>query len=110
MIIPSTETGTIGALNAAFTVDIEGADHVAIQATGTWVGTITPEISLYGTNWVATGVKSSTSTSLVTVVTSFTANGIYQIHATGIPSLRLRMSAYTSGTATITVHADRISK
>ena len=110
MITPSEVTGTLGALNATLVVNTETADNILVQTTGTWVGTITPEISLNGTDWVATGVKSSTSTSLTTVVTSWTANGIHELIATGVSLFRLRMSAYTSGTATVLVHGDRQSK
>lgn len=110
MITPSSITGTLGALDATVPVSAESADHILAQVTGTWSGTITPEISLNGTDWVATGVKSSTSTSLFTVITSFTTNGIYDLNAVGVPFFRLRMSAYTSGTATVMVHGDRSAK
>jgi len=110
MITPATVTGTLGALNATLQVDIETADNVLVQSLGTWVGTITPEISLNGTDWVATALKSSAQTSATTLITSWTSNGISELFATGVPFFRLRMSAYTSGTATIIVHGDRQSK
>jgi hypothetical protein len=110
MITPSTVTGTLGALDAVFNVDIETADNVLIQSTGTWVGTITPEISVNGTDWVATAIKSSTQVNATTLITSWTSNGISELYATGVPYFRLKMTAYTSGTATITVHGDRQAK
>ena len=110
MITPSTITGTLGALNATLDIPIETADNVLIQATGTWVGTITPEISVNGTDWVSTAIKSSTQVNASTLITSFTGNGVFELFATGVPFFRLRMSAYTSGTATLTVHGDRQSK
>jgi hypothetical protein len=110
MITPQTITGTLGALNATLDVPIETADNVLIQVTGTWVGTITPEISLNGTDYVATALKSSSQTNATTLLASFTTNGISELYATGVPLFRLRMSAYTSGTANVWVHGDRQGK
>jgi hypothetical protein len=110
MITPQTVSGTLGALDAVLNINIETADNVLIQATGTWAGTITPEISVNGTDWVATAIKSSTQTTSTTLITSFTGNGISELFATGVPYFRLRMSAYTSGTANLWVHGDRTAK
>jgi hypothetical protein len=110
MITPSSITGTLDALNATLEVNTETADNVLMQTIGTWVGTIAPEISLNGTDWVSSAVKASTTTNAVTLVTTITANGIHELFATGIPFFRLRMSAYTSGTATVIVHGDRQAK
>lgn len=110
MYIPGLETGTLGALNAAVTVDIESADHVVFQVTGTWVGTITFEVSVDGTNYVSQACKRSSETNSTTLVTTRTDNGVAALTTVGVPHFRLRMSAYTSGTATVTIHADAISK
>lgn len=110
MIIPGEQSGTLAAADAVVTVGVEDADHVLFQVTGTWVGTITPEISVNGTDWVAQAVKSSTQTNATTLITSFTSNGVSSLTTTGVPYFRVRMSAYTSGTATVLIHADRINK
>jgi hypothetical protein len=80
------------------------------QITGTWSGTITFEASADGTNWFATAVKNTSEVNATTLVTTRTTNGISQIYIGGIPYVRARMSTYTSGTANILVHADRIAK
>jgi hypothetical protein len=110
MITPQTLSGTLGGLNEYFQVDIETAEHILIQATGTWVGTITPEVSVNGVDWVATAIKSSTQVNATTLITSFTNNGISELFVVGVPFFRIRMSAYTSGVATIHVHGDRTAK
>jgi hypothetical protein len=110
MITPSTVTGTLGAADAVLDVNIETAENVLIQTTGTWTGTITPEISVNGTDWVATTIKSSTQVNASTLIASFNSNGIAELFATGLPHFRLRMSAYTSGTANIWIHGDRQAK
>jgi len=110
MITPSTVSGTLGAAEAVLNINIETAENILIQSTGTWVGTITPEVSVNGTDWVATAIKSSTQTTATTLITSFTGNGVSELYCTGVPYFRLRMSAYTSGTANVWVHGDRQAK
>ena len=110
MITPSETTSTLGALEATLSLGIESADTILIQTTGTWVGTISPEVSLDGVNYVAAAVQAANQTNSVTMVTSFTTNNIHKLFASGFPFFRLRMSAYTSGTATVIVHGDRQAK
>ena len=106
----SNITGTLGALDAVVGGNIETADHVVFQVTGTWVGTITFEISVDGTNYVAQACKRSSEVNATTLVTTRTDNGAASIQTVGVSWFRLRMSAYTSGTATVTIHQDRIAK
>jgi hypothetical protein len=110
MIVPGNITGTLTEADSVVGGNIEDADHVIVQVTGTWVGTITPEISVNGTDYVAQAIKSSTQVNATTLITSFTTNGISSTSTIGVPWFRLRMSSYTSGTATVEIHADRIAK
>ena len=110
MYIPGSPVTVLDALDEAATVDIEAADHVVFQVTGTWVGTLTFEVSVNGTDWVPQACKRSAETNSTTLVTSKTSNGIAALSTIGVPWFRVRMSAYTSGSATVTIHADRISK
>jgi hypothetical protein len=110
MIIPGEESGTLGAAEAVVGASVEGANNILFQITGTWVGTITFEASADNTNWFVTAVKNTSETNSTTLVTTRTTNGISQVYIGGIPYIRARMSAYTSGTANIIIHADRIAK
>jgi len=110
MIIPGQSSGTLGVAEATVSALVEGANNILFQITGTWVGTITFEASADGTNWFVTAVKNTSETTATTLVTTRTTNGISQVYISGIPYVRARMSAYTSGTATVLVHADRIAK
>jgi hypothetical protein len=110
MIVPGEITGTLTAAESVVGGNIEGADHVVFQVTGTWVGTITFEVSVNGTNYVSQACKKSSEVNATTLATTRTDNGVASIQTVGVPFFRLRMSAYTSGTATVEIHADRIAK
>lgn len=73
---------------------------VGIQITGTFVGTLQIEGTVNGVNYVAVravAVGDTTSTP----VTSTTGTGTYNVVVAGLTSVRVRFSAYTSGTATV---------
>lgn len=77
--------------------------ELSIQVTGTFVGTIQVEASLDGSTFVGFAVKSSTQTTATTLVTSVTAPALLISNTFGLTAVRLRASAWTSGTASITI-------
>lgn len=91
-------TTSLGALNATATEPVlEGYGTLAITVSGTWVGTLTVQgsdgtntVSLLTTN-MATGALSSTTS----------ANGYYVVSVPGTKSLTVKMTAYSSGSATV---------
>lgn len=109
-LVPSSTSGTLGALEAALTVLCADADSVAIQVAGTFTGTITFECSVDGTNWAALAVKASSQTAAATLVTTTTGVGVFTIPTVGIQNVRARMSAYTDGTASVVIALTRINK
>lgn len=79
-------------------LDIRGWPSVSVQVTGTFSATVTFEITLNGSDWVAVeahkasdGSKSSTATSA----------GVYTFPTFGAERARVRVSAYTSGSVTV---------
>ena len=96
-----TTTGSLSALNATLSTSIlDGLGTAGVIITGTWVGTITFQGSVDGTNYVAmtgqplgVGLLGSTTT----------VNGSFRLNITGLKSVRVLMSAYTSGTASVTI-------
>jgi hypothetical protein len=79
---------SIGAM-ATFTAQVTGIT----TATITWEGTID------GTNWASVqAIPLATGTAATTA----TANGIYRFSCLGLASVRARISAWTSGTITVT--------
>src|SRR5438552_4059926 len=106
--IPVTQkaaTSTSGTLQTAAAatgngsnLSVDGMSSAILTVSGTFVGTVTFEVTEDGTNWygiiataVATGIKSYTST----------APGLYEFSVAGFVNLRARVSAYTSGSITV---------
>lgn len=73
---------------------------VGAQVTGTYSGTLSFEMSIDGTNFVAV---QTTNVNTGAVATTATGTGIYRFDVVGALVVRVRASAYTSGTATVTV-------
>lgn len=97
-----TSSGTLTAAAQTVAVTLNGNNAGAAQITGTWVGTITFEASLDGTTWTAiNAVSASTSTPQTTT----TANGLYRLTPGGVQQIRANMTAFTSGSATISLRA-----
>ncbi len=96
-------SGTVAALNGAVTASVPYASTILFSITGTWVGTLVVEGSVDGTNffqWAAydalTGVQAQ----------SITANAQLWTITSGLLTVRVRASSWTSGTATLSWNAD----
>lgn len=78
---------------------VDGAAAVGIQVKGaSFVGTITFEATVDGTNWVAlpcTNISNGAASSTTT------ADGVFVASVGGLRSVRARVSAYTSGTVSV---------
>jgi hypothetical protein len=98
-------TGSLTALNSTVQEAIHGLSEAGVLVGGTWVGTINMQGSVDGATWTNLSTFLSGSGGVWTSA-GMTVNGDYK--ATGIAGytqLRALMSAYTSGTATITINA-----
>lgn len=75
--------------------DLDGKfASLAVQVSGTFVGTVSFEASVDGTNFVAIqGTKKSDGTT----ATSTTTAGLFEFRVNGVNKFRLNVSAYTSG-------------
>lgn len=100
-----TSPGTLAAAAQMVSLSVAGGMNAATaQITGTWVGTIQFEGTVDGTNWVPiNGVYAGGTAPGPTI----TANGVVRLTPGGLASIRLNMTAWTSGTATITLRASR---
>lgn len=90
--------GTITALNGTVVLASENRGSLAIRVSGTWAATLTFEGTVDGTNWII--INAVTATYAVTSTTTVNANFI--LNANGYIKTRVRASAFTSGTVSIT--------
>lgn len=93
-------TGTATASSfASFT--LAGQDTVNIQITGTWVGTLQSEISFDGgTTWYIRGIHLIGTTFSASIMNS-NSGGLLSVG--GCTTVRIRCTAYTSGTAAVKI-------
>jgi hypothetical protein len=99
-----TATGNLTA--AAQTVDLsdlQGCANVAIQTSGTWSATLVIEGTVDGTNWVSVSGLPINGSPTGSLAASFTVNTVWFVPASGLTGVRVRCSAYTSGTAVVTL-------
>jgi hypothetical protein len=99
-------TGSLGSLNSELDLGADGAASISAIVTGTYVGTITFEGSIDGTNWDAIPMKPLNAGSLYVLTLASAAVGRWIGPCAGFRQVRARMSAYTSGAATVLITAD----
>ncbi|MFQ5850896.1 MAG: hypothetical protein ACE5JU_09945 [Candidatus Binatia bacterium] len=98
-----TATGTTTAAGQSVAINVEqGEGAVGIQITGVFVQTLQFEGTINGVDWFALRVHDGT-----TLVTSATAPGEFLAPSGHLDQIRVRASAFTSGTATINLKASR---
>jgi len=98
----NTAKGRVGALGEAFGIDCSGCQTVLVQASGTWVGTLTFEARGDAGNWLPINGIAPNGTALVT---TSTAGGVFRFNTAGHQRFQVRLSAYTSGTVFLTLIA-----
>jgi phage head maturation protease len=100
----NTIIGSIDANDASVTLPYRHHENggVGVQIAGTFAGTLQFEVTVDGTNYV--GVFTNNVTTNANAVTTTTA-GVYKFSAVGVSSVRVRSTAWTSGTAVVTIAA-----
>ncbi len=102
MAQPITDTlqSAAAATGVGTSTALFGWRELAIQITGTFVGTVTFESTIDGTNWVATGMAAIATG---TLATSATTTGLfYKPLGSFFKQFRANITAYTSGSITVT--------
>ena len=95
-----TTAFTTNPLTGGLTVPVLGEGSLGIDVRGTFTATLIPEGSIDNTNWFTLTINPQAGGA---GVTSITAAGSWTIGCAGFAAVRLRCSAFTSGTATCTV-------
>lgn len=88
------------------TLGVSGVGGVGVQITGTFTATVQFEGSVDGVTYAAMNMTPIASTS---AVTSATAGGIWSGGVGGLSVVRVRVSAYTSGTVTVRIQNAPVS-
>jgi hypothetical protein len=107
-----TATGSITANGQAVTMSVDDLDEVSVQASGTFTATLTFEVSVdNGANYIGLAMVSYASTTPGTPVLTATAAGaFYARNVTTATHVRVRCTAYTSGTAVVTIVGGRLGR
>lgn len=90
--------GILSAAQQDVRASVAGFAGVSIQATGTFTGTISFEGSIDGVNFAA---LLASPIGVATAVTSATAAGLWTGTCAGLQVVRVRMSAFSSGTVLV---------
>ena len=103
-----TASGSLGALNNAVTLTLNGEANVAYQVTGTWSATIVFEASNDNSTWVEIyGYRAGDNVIQTSATNSTISNGVWRCTTSGFAYARLRVSAYTSGSVVVTAVASQ---
>lgn len=95
-------TGNLAAANAEVVIPADGASSLVLDVRGTYVGTLAVEGSPDGVNWTAIPVRPVNAASLLYVITlASAATGPFIGRTFGFRLIRVRMTAFTSGSAAV---------
>jgi hypothetical protein len=100
LLTAAGNAGTITAAQGDVRLNLIDAATAAVTISGTWVATVQFEGTVDGTNWVAVNAYVP---STLAAVTSATANGTWIVPAAALGTIRVRSSAFTSGTIAVTI-------
>ena len=93
-----SQSASLAAGQAETTIDLNGHATWAVQITGTWTGTVNFEGTLDGSNYTPVPMLAQATQFYVTTAS---ANAFFYGGVAGFKRLRVRMSAYGSGTCVV---------
>jgi hypothetical protein len=104
-----SRTGSLGALNAEIATTVNGQQVITIDArSAAFAGTISVEGSIDGTNyWAIPFLNDATQAYQATAVLSGATSNVWKASVAGYNLVRVRCSAYTSGTLTVAVRVSQ---
>lgn len=96
-----TTENLLAVVNAEIVTPCNGAATLAVQITGTFVGTLVVEGHTQTGQYITLPVCNATTGQYV--VNGITGIGFFYVPVTGLAKARVRMSAYTSGSANVSM-------
>ncbi len=99
-----TQTGTIAGTTSVTLTGLNGVSDTNIQLSGTFVGTVVFESSIDGTNWNSRVYRGTGVLNLLDTTTS-TFPSEWRGNSAAMTSVRVRCTAYTSGTLTVAIRS-----
>lgn len=103
-ILNSNPSGT-ATNNSAIEIVVLSASSVTIGVTGTFVATLSVQVTMDGTNWTTLTYNALSNVANGVAQSTITAPGVYSLQTAGWLRMRITATAYTSGTATIALRA-----
>lgn len=103
---PSSGAGTA---NSSVALTLNGATGVAFDVRGTFTATLSFQGTIDGTNWFTLTAVAAGGGQNSAATTSATSAGVWTAPCGGFVQARMTATAYTSGTATVTVRATTTS-
>lgn len=100
----SSSTGVLAGITQTVSLSLTDESAGTVQITGTWIGTITFEGTIDGTNFNPINAVSASTSSPQTTTT---VNGLYRLTPASFSAFRVNMTAFTSGSATISMRATK---
>jgi hypothetical protein len=97
-----TVTGSLAALNSTLLIVPSESGNIGVQITGTWVGTIVIEATINSSDWFVIDMLPFGD---LAAIQSTATNGQWRVVSSGVTQVRAKMSAYTSGSAGVTLAA-----
>ena len=99
-------TGNINTLNGEYSIEADAGATVMLLVTGVYVGTLTLEGTIDGVNFDTIPLKPVNAGGVYILTLASAATGRWMGPCGGFSRVRVRMSAWTSGTASVTIVAD----
>jgi len=97
--------GVLGSPNSELVIPSDGCSTVAIDLRGTFVGTFEVSGTVDGTNWIPIPIRPM-NIAAISYLAAATAVGVFVGKCAQYRKVRVRCTAYTSGSATVFIAAD----
>jgi len=100
-ILNLNSTGTATPGSAVVSGTMNNAGDTTIQVTGTYVGTLTVQVSQDGVSWFQDQGIISITSGVVSATIPANSTGVYQVGVEGCRYMQVEASAWTSGSASV---------